>query len=54
VADPQRRASSLGGNTSITYSSCAVRRAILKNPSLTRVRPLQIRSWVDLSDVSDD
>jgi len=54
VADPERRSSTLGGGTTITYSSCAVRRAILKNPSLTRVRPLTIRSWVDLSDVGDD
>lgn len=40
------------GNAVITYSSCAIQRAILNNPSLTRVRPLAMRSWVDLSNVT--
>lgn len=53
VADPQGRASTLGGSAAITYSSCAIQRAILNNPALTKVRPLAMRSWVDLSDVSD-
>jgi hypothetical protein len=39
------------GNAVITFSSCAVNRAILNNPSLTRVRPVEDRSWVDLSSV---
>jgi hypothetical protein len=51
VADEQGRASTLGGATTIAYSSCAIERAIASNPSLTRVRPLAIRSWVDLSHV---
>ncbi len=52
VADARRRASTLGGGTTITYSSCAIERSILNNPALTKVRPLALRSWVDLSDVS--
>jgi len=30
-----------------------VRRAIKENSSLTRVRPLAARSWVDLSAISE-
>lgn len=40
------------GNAVITYSSCAVQRAILNNSALTKARPLASRSWVDLSSVS--
>ena len=39
------------GNAVVQFSSCAVTRAILNNPSLTQVRPLARRSWVDLSSV---
>ena len=39
------------GDALVQYSSCAVTRAILNNSSLTRVRPLERRSWVDLSAV---
>lgn len=39
------------GNAVVSYSSCAVERAILNNTSLTKVRPLAMRSWVDLSSV---
>lgn len=39
------------GNAIVSYSSCAVSRAILNNSSLTRARPLEDRSWVDLSSV---
>ena len=39
------------GNAVVSYSSCAVERAILNNSALTRVRPLEMRSWVDLSSV---
>ena len=35
----------------IVYSSCAIERAIL-NSALTQARPLDARSWVDLSSVS--
>lgn len=39
------------GNAVITYSSCAVSRAILNNSALTKARPLENRSWVDLSSI---
>ena len=39
------------GNALIEYSSCAVNRAVLNNSALTRVRPIENRSWVDLSSV---
>lgn len=39
------------GNAVIEFSSCAVTRAILNNSSLTRARPLEDRSWVDLTSV---
>jgi hypothetical protein len=39
------------GNAVVEYSSCAVSRAVLNNASLTRARPLENRSWVDLSSV---
>ena len=40
------------GGSVVTNSTCAVSRAILNNSSLTRVRPLASRSWVDLSAIS--
>ena len=43
----------LVGGSVITNSTCAVRRAIEQNSSLTRVRPLAARSWVDLSAISE-
>jgi len=39
------------GNAIVSFSSCAVSRAILNNSSLTRARPLESRGWVDLSSV---
>jgi hypothetical protein len=39
------------GGSEIQYSSCAVRRSILNNASLSRARPLDRRSWIDLSSV---
>jgi hypothetical protein len=39
------------GNALVEYSSCSVTRAILNNANLTRARPLESRSWVDLSSV---
>jgi hypothetical protein len=39
------------GNAVVSYSSCSVERAILNNKALTKVRPLAMRSWVDLSAV---
>lgn len=39
------------GNALVSFSSCAVERAVLGNQALTKVRPLAIRNWVDLSAV---
>lgn len=41
------------GDAVITYSSCAVSRALLNNAALTRNRPLAMRSWVDLTGVAN-
>jgi len=43
---------SIVGGSVVTNSTCAVSRAIRENSSLTRVRPLAARSWVDLSAIS--
>jgi hypothetical protein len=40
------------GQSVVQYSDCAITRALLENPNLTRVRPLAERSWVDLSNLS--
>jgi hypothetical protein len=37
------------GTALIEYSRCAVTRAVLNNAALSRARPLEERSWVDLS-----
>lgn len=42
---------SVTGSSAVTYSRCAVQRAILNNASLSRARPLAERSWVDLTAV---
>ena len=39
------------GGSVIQYSSCGIQRAILNNASLSRARPLENRSWIDLSAV---
>lgn len=39
------------GNAVVEFSSCAVSRAVLNNANLTRVRPIEDRSWVDLTGV---
>jgi hypothetical protein len=41
------------GGSVVTYSGCAVERALLNNTSLTRPRPLANRSWIDLSMVKN-
>jgi hypothetical protein len=41
------------GGSEITYSRCAVKRAILNNASLSRARPLAQRGWVDLTAVAN-
>jgi hypothetical protein len=40
---------SITGGSEVSYSKCTVMRAILNNASLSRVRPIDERSWVDLS-----
>ena len=40
---------SITGGSEITYSRCAITRAILNNASLSRARPLEQRGWVDLT-----
>ena len=45
-------ASSVLGDAVVTFSSCAVERAILNNTALTKARPLARRSWVDVSSIS--
>lgn len=44
-------ASTVLGNALVSFSSCAVSRAVLNNSALTKVRPLAMRGWVDLSNV---
>ena len=44
---------SIVGGSEITYSRCAVTRSILNNANLSRARPLQQRSWVDLTAVAN-
>ncbi len=46
--------SSVLGNAVVSFSTCAIERAVLNNSALTRVRPLAMRSWVDLSAVLHD
>ncbi len=43
---------SLVGGSVVNNSTCAVQRAILNNSALSRARPLQSRSWIDLSSVT--
>lgn len=42
---------SITGGSEVSYSRCAVRRAILNNASLSRARPLAQRGWIDLTAV---
>lgn len=41
----------LTGGSIIHYSSCSLARAVSNNPSLVWVRPIERRSWVDLSSL---
>ena len=43
--------SSVLGDALVSYSSCSIERAVLGNSALTKVRPIAMRSWVDLSNV---
>jgi hypothetical protein len=51
AANVNLETSTVLGNALVQFSTCAVTRAILNNASLTRARPLENRSWVDLSSV---
>jgi hypothetical protein len=42
---------SLTGGSLVQYSSCSIERAMNLNPDLNWVRPIERRSWVDLSSV---
>lgn len=44
---------SITGGSEVSYSRCAVKRAILNNASLSRARPIEERSWVDLTAVAN-
>ena len=52
AANVDLNTSTVLGNAVVTYSSCAVERAILNNSALSRAKPLAQRSWVDLSNVA--
>jgi hypothetical protein len=39
------------GNALVDYSACAVTRAVINSSALTRVRPIEDRSWVDLTSL---
>jgi len=41
----------MSGNPDVFYSSCALQRAVLNNQNLTRARPIENRSFVDLSNI---
>ena len=43
----------LTGTAIIHYSRCAITRAVLNNNALSRARPLNQRSWVDLTAVAN-
>jgi hypothetical protein len=52
AANVDLNTSTVLGNAVVTFSSCAVERAILNNSALSRAKPLAQRSWVDLSNIS--
>jgi len=51
AANVNLESSTVLGDAVIQYSTCSVTRAVLYNSALTKVRPLERRSWVDLSSV---
>jgi hypothetical protein len=51
AANVNLESSTVLGDALIQFSTCAVSRAVLNNHNLTQVRPLERRSWVDLSSV---
>lgn len=44
---------SITGGSEVTYSRCTIQRSILNNASLSRARPVERRSWVDLTAVAN-
>ena len=42
---------SLVGGSQVQFSTCAMEQAVLRNSSLTRARPLALRSFIDLSNL---
>ena len=51
AANVSLESSTVLGDAVVQFSRCAVQRAVLYNSDLTQVRPLERRSWVDLSSV---
>lgn len=41
------------GDAVVQFSSCGVKRALLGNSNLTRMKPLAERNWVDLSNIAN-
>jgi hypothetical protein len=52
VANVNGGASALTGQASVNYSSCALTRSMLHNPSLTRAALLAERAWIDLTNLA--
>ena len=52
AANVDLNSSTVLGNAVVTYSACAVERAILNNSALSRAKPLTQRSWIDLSNIA--
>jgi hypothetical protein len=51
AANVSLESSTVLGDAVVQYSQCSITRAVLNNADLTQVRPLERRSWVDLSAV---
>jgi len=51
AANVSLESSTVLGDAVVQFSRCAVQRAVLNNADLTQVRPIERRSWVDLSSV---
>jgi hypothetical protein len=51
AANVSLESSTVLGDAVVQYSKCTVQRAVQYNSALTQVRPLERRSWVDLSAV---
>lgn len=49
AANVNLESSTVLGDALVQYSTCSISRAVLNNPALTQLRPIERRSWVDLS-----